>query len=36
MKAGDLVHVPACLPHQMLVAGDKTITCFVVKIPEIQ
>jgi mannose-6-phosphate isomerase-like protein (cupin superfamily) len=36
MKAGDLVHVPAGLPHQMLVAGDKTIACFVVKIPEIQ
>jgi mannose-6-phosphate isomerase-like protein (cupin superfamily) len=36
MKAGDLVHVPAGLPHQMLVSGEKTVTCFVVKIQEIQ
>ena len=36
MKAGDLVHVPAGVPHQMLVSGEKTITCFVVKIQEIQ
>jgi mannose-6-phosphate isomerase-like protein (cupin superfamily) len=34
MKAGDVVHVPAGLPHQMLVAGDTTVTCFVVKIQE--
>ncbi len=36
MKAGDLVHVPAGVPHQMLVSGEKTVTCFVVKIQEIQ
>ncbi len=36
MKAGDLVHVPAGVPHQMLVPGEKTVTCFVVKIQEIQ
>jgi mannose-6-phosphate isomerase-like protein (cupin superfamily) len=34
MKAGDVVHVPAGLPHQMLVAGEKTICCFVIKIQE--
>jgi len=34
MKAGDVVHVPAGLPHQMLVAGETTVTCFVVKIQE--
>ena len=34
LRAGDLVHVPAGLPHQMLVAGDNTFTAFVVKIKE--
>jgi mannose-6-phosphate isomerase-like protein (cupin superfamily) len=34
LKAGDIAHVPAGLPHQMLVAGDKTVTCFVMKIKE--
>jgi len=34
LKAGDLAHVPAGLPHQMLVAGEKTVTCFVVRIQE--
>jgi mannose-6-phosphate isomerase-like protein (cupin superfamily) len=34
LKAGDIAHVPAGLPHQMLVAGEKTITCFVMKIKE--
>ncbi len=34
LRAGDVAHVPAGLPHQMLVAGDKTITCLVVKIQE--
>jgi mannose-6-phosphate isomerase-like protein (cupin superfamily) len=36
LRAGDVAHVPAGLPHQMLVAGDKTISCFVVKIQETQ
>jgi mannose-6-phosphate isomerase-like protein (cupin superfamily) len=36
MKAGDLVHVPAGLPHQMLVSSEQTVTCFVVKIEENQ
>jgi mannose-6-phosphate isomerase-like protein (cupin superfamily) len=34
LRVGDLAHVPAGLPHQMLVAGEKTITCFVMKIQE--
>lgn len=32
LRAGDLAHVPAGLPHQMLVASDKTFTSFVLKI----
>jgi mannose-6-phosphate isomerase-like protein (cupin superfamily) len=34
LRQGDVAHVPAGVPHQMLVAGDKTITAFVVKIQE--
>jgi mannose-6-phosphate isomerase-like protein (cupin superfamily) len=34
LKAGDVAHVPAGLPHQMLVAGEKTVTYFVVKVQE--
>ena len=34
LRAGDTAHVPAGLPHQMLVSGDKSITCLVVKIQE--
>jgi mannose-6-phosphate isomerase-like protein (cupin superfamily) len=34
LRAGDVAHVPAGMPHQMLVAGDKTITCLVIKIQE--
>ena len=34
LRVGDVAHVPAGLPHQMQVASDKTITCFVLKIPE--
>lgn len=34
LRAGDVAHVPAGLPHRMLVAGEKTITCFVMKIRE--
>jgi mannose-6-phosphate isomerase-like protein (cupin superfamily) len=34
LRAGDLAHVPAGVPHQMLVPGDKTFTAFVVKIQE--
>jgi mannose-6-phosphate isomerase-like protein (cupin superfamily) len=34
LRAGDVAHVPAGMPHQMLLAGDKTITCLVIKIQE--
>ncbi|MGD0737494.1 MAG: hypothetical protein ABR976_20375 [Terracidiphilus sp.] len=34
LRAGDVAHVPAGVPHQMLVAGDRTFTSFVVKIRE--
>jgi mannose-6-phosphate isomerase-like protein (cupin superfamily) len=36
LRAGDVAHVPAGTPHQMLVAVDKTITCMVIKIQENQ
>jgi mannose-6-phosphate isomerase-like protein (cupin superfamily) len=34
LKAGDVAHVPAGLPHQMLVAEGKTVTCMVMKVQE--
>lgn len=34
LRAGDVAHVAAGTPHQMLLAGDKTLTCMVVKILE--
>jgi mannose-6-phosphate isomerase-like protein (cupin superfamily) len=36
LRAGDVAHVPAGLPHQMLVPGDETFTAFVMKIEEKQ
>lgn len=36
LKAGDVVHIPADTPHQMLVAAGDTVTYFVVKIQENQ
>lgn len=36
LRAGDVAHVPAGVPHQMLVAGEETITCLVLKIQESQ
>jgi mannose-6-phosphate isomerase-like protein (cupin superfamily) len=36
LRAGDVAHVPAGTPHQMLVAGDRTIACLVLKIQESQ
>lgn len=36
LKAGDVVHIPAGTPHQMLVADGDTVTYFVVKIQEKQ
>jgi quercetin dioxygenase-like cupin family protein len=34
LRVGDVAHVPAGVPHQMLVANDKTVTCFVMKVVE--
>jgi mannose-6-phosphate isomerase-like protein (cupin superfamily) len=34
LRAGDVAHVPAGVPHQMLVPGEKTVTCLVMKIQE--
>jgi quercetin dioxygenase-like cupin family protein len=35
LRAGDVAHVPAGVPHQMLVVGEKTVTCLVMKVQEI-
>ncbi len=34
LKPGDVVHIPAGMPHQMLVASGESVTYFVVKIQE--
>ena len=34
VKAGDIVHIPAGTPHQMLLPEGATVTYFVVKIQE--
>jgi mannose-6-phosphate isomerase-like protein (cupin superfamily) len=34
LRTGDVAHVPAGLPHQMVVAAGQTITCLVMKIQE--
>jgi mannose-6-phosphate isomerase-like protein (cupin superfamily) len=34
LKAGDVVHIPAGMPHQMELAEGETVTYFVVKIEE--
>lgn len=34
LKPGDVAHVPAGTPHQMVLSGDRTVTCFVLKIQE--
>jgi uncharacterized RmlC-like cupin family protein len=33
--AGDVIHIPAGRPHQLLVTGDNTLTCLVLRIQEI-
>ena len=32
LKTGDVIHIPAGVPHQMLLSPGKTITYFVVKV----
>jgi mannose-6-phosphate isomerase-like protein (cupin superfamily) len=34
LRPGDVAHVPAGLPHQMLVQGDRFVTCLVLKIEQ--
>ncbi len=34
LRAGDVAHIPAGLPHQLLVGGETTVTCLVVKVRE--
>jgi mannose-6-phosphate isomerase-like protein (cupin superfamily) len=34
LRAGDAVRIPAGVPHQILIAGENTISCFVLKIQE--
>lgn len=34
LRPGDLAHVPAGLPHQMLVPGDRPVTCLVLKLEQ--
>jgi len=36
VKAGDVVHIPAGTPHQMVLADGDTVTYFVVKVQENQ
>lgn len=36
LRPGDVAHVAAGSPHQMLLAGDKMLTCLVVKIQQNQ
>jgi len=34
LRAGDVAHVPAGVPHQMILEGDNTVTSLVIKIEE--
>lgn len=34
LRAGDIAHIPAGTPHQMLLAGNETITSLVMKVQE--
>ncbi len=34
VKAGDVVHIPAGMPHQMVLADGDTVTYFVIKVEE--
>ena len=34
LRAGDVVHIPAGMPHQILVADGDSVTYFVVKVEE--
>src|SRR5215469_8046675 len=34
LKAGDVVHIPASMPHQMVLGEQDTVTYFVIKVEE--
>lgn len=34
LRTGDVVHLPAGMPYQVLVTGEKSITCLVLRIRE--
>ncbi len=34
LRPGDVAHVPAGVPHQMLVAAEQTVACLVIKVQE--
>lgn len=34
VKAGDVVHIPATMPHQMILGTGDTVTYFVIKVEE--
>ena len=34
LRVGDMAHVPAGLPHQMVVSGDVSVVCIVLKIEQ--
>lgn len=34
LQQGDIAHIPAGTPHQMLFQGESTITCLVMKVQE--
>ncbi len=36
LRQGDIAHVPARVAHQFLIAGDKSVTCLIVKIQEVK
>jgi len=36
LKAGDVVHIPAGMPHQTLLADGDSVTYFVVKVEEVR
>jgi uncharacterized RmlC-like cupin family protein len=34
LRSGDVVHIPAATPRQLLLAGDKTIACLILEVQE--
>jgi len=35
LHAAEIAHVPAGVPHQMLLTGENTVTCLVLKVQEV-